>query len=87
MDPRTKDGTRQILQGLGCDLTQALDQEGADKGAVTFSYEDALRDFQRKHTRIPPVEYGNICGAVTLWSLTQAALVVQKAETAATTTR
>ena len=81
MDPKTREGTRKILTGLGYTPDEPKKQTDGDQKAAAPTYEMALRDFQEKHVKIPPVEYGNTRGAVTLWYLTQAALAVQKAET------
>ena len=37
----------------------------------------ALLSFQHANSRIPPAEYGNSVGAITLWFLTQAELKFQ----------
>ena len=67
-NPRNDAGLAAILRDIGL-----IPVEPAPKEALNA----ALLSFQRANIRIPPAEYGNPVGAITLWFLTQAELKFQ----------
>ena len=69
-NPRNDAGLAAILRDIGLITDPA---EPPPKEALAA----ALLSFQRANSRIPPCEYGNPVGAITLWFLTQAELKFQ----------
>jgi 3D (Asp-Asp-Asp) domain-containing protein len=69
-NPRTDAGLAAILRDIGLITDPA---EPPPKEALNA----ALLSFQHANSRIPPCEYGNPVGAITLWFLTQAELKFQ----------
>ena len=69
-NPRTDAGLAAILRDIGLITDPA---EPPPKEALNA----ALVSFQHANSRIPPCEYGNPVGAITLWFLTQAELKFQ----------
>jgi 3D (Asp-Asp-Asp) domain-containing protein len=69
-NPRNDAGLAAILRDIGLITDPA---EPPPKEAL----DAALLSFQHANSRIPPAEYGNPVGAITLWFLTQAELKFQ----------